>query len=235
MIKVKDKEIKRDLEILKEFNLLYIEDDKNLLKNSSDILEDFVKKIYPVANTADALSKLKNYKIDVIISDILLENENGIEFIKKLRDEYDIHTPVILTTAYSDTNYLLESIKLKVESYIIKPINIKELLNTIHDTVLPIKQNKEITKSYNIIKTISLICDSKQIEVVRFIFNNLDNDNIFDFSYADIMNNIEISKPTLVKIFKALNDAGILTKLQRSRYILNENRLNKFYFGEKSE
>jgi len=230
---MKSKEIKRDLEILKEFSVLYIEDDNNLLKNSSDILEDFVKKIYPVTNTKDALDKLTNNKIDVIISDILLENENGIEFIKKIRDEYDIYTPVILTTAYTDTNYLLESIKLKVENYIIKPVNIKELLNTIHDTVLPIKQNKEIIKSYNIIKTISLICDSKQIEVVRFIFNNLDSDNIFDFSYADIMDNIEISKPTLVKIFKALNDKGILTKLQRSRYLLNENRLNLLNMGEK--
>ena len=227
--------VKRDLEILKEFNILYIEDDINLLKNSSDILEDFVKKIYPVTNTKDALETIKKHKIDVIVSDILLENENGIEFIKKLRDEYDIYTPVILTTAYTDTNYLLESIKLKIENYIIKPINIKELLNTIHDTVLPIKQNKEIVKSYNIIKTVSLICDSKQIEVIRFIFNNLNSENIFDFSYANIMENIDISKPTLVKIFKALVDKEILTKLQRSRYLFNENRLNKLHFGENSE
>jgi len=226
---------KRDLEILKEFSILYIEDDKDLLKNSSDILEDFVKKIYPVTNTKDALAFLKRYKIDVIISDILLENDNGIDFIKILRDEYDINIPVILTTAYTDTNYLLEAIKLKVENYIIKPVNIKELLNTIHDTVLPTIQNKEINKSYNIIKTISLICDSKQIEVVRFIFNNLDGNNIFDFSYMDIMQNIDISKPTLVKIFKTLIEEGILTKLQRSKYMLNENRLDSFNFGINNE
>ncbi len=226
---------KRDLEILKEFSILYIEDDKDLLKNSSDILEDFVKKIYPVTNTKDALAFLKKHKIDVIISDILLENDNGIDFIKILRDEYDINIPVILTTAYTDTNYLLEAIKLKVENYIIKPVNIKELLNTIHDTVLPTIQNKEINKSYNIIKTISLICDSKQIEVVRFIFNNLDGNNIFDFSYMDIMQNIDISKPTLVKIFKTLIEKGILTKLQRSKYMLNENKLDSFNFGINNE
>lgn len=230
-----DKNPKRDLEILKEFNILYIEDDKNLLKNSSDILEDFVKKIYPATNTKDALDILKTNKVDVIVSDILLENDNGIDFIKKLRDEYDINTPVILTTAYTDTNYLLESIKLKVENYIIKPVNIKELLNTIHDTVLPIKQNREIKKSYNIIKTISLICDSKQIEVVRFIFNNIDSDNIFDFSYIHIMQNLDISKPTLVKIFKTLTEKGILTKLQRSRYFVNENRLDSLDFGADDE
>jgi len=228
---MKDK--KRDLEILKEFNILYIEDDEDLLKNSSDILEDFVKNIYPVTNTKDALETLKTKKVDVIISDILLENDNGIDFIKRVRAELASDIPVILTTAYTDTNYLIDAIKLKVENYIIKPINIKELLNTIHDTVLPTIQNKEIKKTYNIIKTISLICDSKQIEVIRFIYEHLDSENIFDYSYIEIMEHIDISKPTLVKIFKSLVDKGILTKLQRSRYRFNEYRLNELHFGEK--
>jgi len=225
----------RDLEILKEFNILYIEDDKYLLKNSIDILEDFVNKIYPAANTEKALKILQENKIDLIISDILLENDNGIEFIKKIRKQYGIFTPVILTTAYTDTNYLLESIKLKIENYIVKPINIKKLLNAVHDTVLPLIQKREIRKSYNIIKTISLICDSKQIEVIRFIVNNLDKENIFDYSYLDIMEKIDISKPTLVKIFKTLIDKQILTKLQRSRYLFNEDKLDYLNFGEKSE
>ncbi len=223
---------KRDLEILKEFNILYLEDDENLLKNSTEILEDFVNKIFPAKNTKDAIDTILHNKIDVIISDILLKNENGIDFIKQLRDEYEIYTPVIFTTAYSDTNYLIEAIKLKVQNYIIKPINIKELLNTIHDTVLPIKQNSEIRKSYNVIKIISIICDNKQIEVINFIMNNLDEENIFYFFYIDIMNKIDISKPTLIKIFKALIDKNILTKLQRSRYLFNENRLGFENIGE---
>ncbi len=225
----------RDLEILKEFNILYIEDDKYLLKNSIDILEDFVNKIYPAANTEKALKILQENKIDLIISDILLENDNGIEFIEKIRKQYGIFTPVILATAYTDTNYLLESIKLKIENYIVKPINIKKLLNAVHDTVLPLIQKREIRKSYNIIKTISLICDSKQIEVIRFIVNNLDKENIFDYSYLDIMEKIDISKPTLVKIFKTLIDKQILTKLQRSKYLFNEDKLDYLNFGEKSE
>ncbi len=225
----------RNLDILKEFNILYIEDDINLLKNGTDILQDFVKNIYPTTNTKDALEILQTKKVDVIISDILLENDNGIEFIKRIRKEFSIQTPIILTTAYTDTNYLLESIKLKIENYIIKPINIKELLHTIHDTVLPMIQKKEIQKSYNIIKIISIICDSKQVEIIRFIINHLDKENIFDFSYIDIMEKIDISKPTLIKIFKTLLDKGILIKLQRSRYLFDQNRLNHLNFGENIE
>ena len=49
------------------------------------------------------------------------------------------------------------------------------------------------------------------------------------------MQNIDISKPTLVKIFKTFTDKGILTKLQRSRYLFNENRLESLNFGTDDE
>ena len=69
----------KNLDILKNINILYLEDDENLLKHTSDILEDFVANIYGVKNTIDAMKILLEKKVDVIISDILLENENGIK------------------------------------------------------------------------------------------------------------------------------------------------------------
>ncbi|GAB6073941.1 response regulator [Nautilia lithotrophica] len=71
----------KNYDILKEFNVLYIEDDTNLLKNLSEILEDFVKNIYITDNTTDAYKILKEKHIDVIISDILIGDKNGLEFI----------------------------------------------------------------------------------------------------------------------------------------------------------
>ena len=70
----------RNLNILNEFNILYIEDDKSLLTHTKDILDDFAKEVYAVRSSAQALEILEYHKIDVIISDILLENENGIDF-----------------------------------------------------------------------------------------------------------------------------------------------------------
>lgn len=101
----------KNLDILKNINILYLEDDENLLKHTSDILEDFVANIYGVKNTIDAMKILLEKKVDVIISDILLENENGINFLKYIKSK-DILIPAILTTAHTDTNYLIESIKL---------------------------------------------------------------------------------------------------------------------------
>ena len=214
----------RDLNILQQFNILYLEDDVNLLKHTKDVLEDFVNNIYAVKTSNEAMDALLNKKVDVIISDILLEDENGIDFLKHIKQK-DINIPTILTTAHTDTKYLLDAIKLKVENYIIKPINIKELLNSLHDVLLPIVQQKEIQKNSNVIRTISAITDSKQVDIVKFIINNLDNQNLFTASYSDIMEEISISKPTLIKLFKELAEKNILVKVQHKTYRFNEAAL----------
>lgn len=214
----------RDLNILQQFNILYLEDDVNLLKHTKDVLEDFVNNIYAVKTSNEAMDVLLNKKVDVIISDILLEDENGIDFLKHIKQK-DINIPTILTTAHTDTKYLLDAIKLKVENYIIKPINIKELLNSLHDVLLPIVQQKEIQKNSNVIRTISAITDSKQVDIVKFIINNLDNQNLFTASYSDIMEEISISKPTLIKLFKELAEKNILVKVQHKTYRFNEAAL----------
>ena len=215
----------KDLNILQQFNILYLEDDENLLKHTKDVLEDFVNNIYAVKTSKDALDVLLNKKVDIIISDILLENENGIDFLKHIKEK-NINIPTILTTAHTDTKYLLDAIKLKVENYIVKPINIKELLNTLHDVLLPIVQQKEIQKNTNVIKTISAITDSKQVDIVKFIINNLDNENHFSASYSDIMDEVSISKPTLIKLFKELAEKNILIKVQHKTYRFNETALD---------
>ncbi len=219
--------LNKDLDILQNYNILYLEDDQNLKIHTSDALEDFVNTIYSVSTSKEALNIILNNKIDVIVSDILLENENGIDFLKFLKEEKNITIPIILTTAHSDTKYLLDAIKLKVENYIIKPININELLDSLHDLLLPIFQEKQIQKNHNIIKTISAITDSKQVEVINFIFDNLNKDNIFMGSYSDIMSEVNISKPTLIKLFKELSNKNILTKIQHKTYRFDEQTLDK--------
>lgn len=216
----------KNLDILQQFTLLYLEDDEDLLRHTTDILEDFVHHIYPVKTSTQAMEILNTHKIDVIISDILLKDENGIDFLQYIQNEKNIYIPTILTTAHTDTQYLLDAIKLKVENYIIKPVKVKELLETLHDVLLPIIQRKEIKKNENIIKTISHITDSKQVEIIKLILNNLDNEDIYQGSYSDIMNQVTVSKPTLIKLFKELSEKDILVKTHHKTYQFNEKALN---------
>lgn len=216
---------KRNFELLGSFTILYIEDEADLLKHTTSVLEDFVKKIYPVQTIDEALEIIKNEKIDVIIADIHLKYSNGLDFLRTVKNDLEMELPSIVTTAFTDTEYLLDAIKLHVDNYIIKPVNIKELLNSLHDVLLPKIQAKEIERSYNIIKTISAVTDSKQVEIIRFIIKNLDHENMLNYSYSEIMEQVDVSKPTVIKLFKQLGDQGILTKIQNKKYLFDEAKL----------
>ena len=216
---------KRNFELLGSFTILYIEDEADLLKHTTSVLEDFVKKIYPVQTIDEAFEIIKNEKIDVIIADIHLKYSNGLDFLRTVKNDLEMELPSIVTTAFTDTEYLLDAIKLHVDNYIIKPVNIKELLNSLHDVLLPKIQAKEIERSYNIIKTISAVTDSKQVEIIRFIIKNLDHENMLNYSYSEIMEQVDVSKPTVIKLFKQLGDQGILTKIQNKKYLFDETKL----------
>ncbi len=220
----------KNYDILKEFNVLYIEDDVNLLKNLSEILVDFVKNIYTTDNTTDAYKILKEKHIDVIISDILIGDKNGLEFISFLKQN-GIEVPFILTTAYTETDYLLDAIKLKAANYLVKPIKIKELLDSLYEILLPVYQEKELLDSTLLFKIASLVCESKQLEVIKMIVKNMDDEYTFSLSYNDIMEKINISKPTLIKLFKDLQDKEVIQKLPKRRYKININKLEEKFLN----
>ncbi|KAB7880543.1 response regulator, partial [Poseidonibacter ostreae] len=103
--------------VLKNLNILYIEDEENIRKNISKTLRLLSKEVYDVESIENANKIIKNKRIDIIISDINLGNENGLDFIKKLRVN-DKNIPVILLSAYTDTKYLLDAAKLKLVDYL---------------------------------------------------------------------------------------------------------------------
>ncbi|WP_456479079.1 response regulator [Nautilia sp.] len=218
----------KNYDILKEFNILYIEDDTSLLKNLSEILEDFVKNIYTADNTTEAYKILKEKHIDVIISDILIGDKNGLEFISFLKQN-GIEVPFILTTAYTETDYLLDAIKLKAVNYLVKPIKIKELLDSLYEILLPKYQEKELVNNTLLFKIASIVCESKQLEVIKMIVKSIDDDYTFSLSYNDIMEKINISKPTLIKLFKDLQDKEVIQKLPKRKYKINVNKLDELF------
>ncbi len=113
--------------LLKTFTLLYIEDEDNIRNNLVLTLNLIFKDVIAVANSEDALKIYKEKKIDIILSDINLPRMSGLDFSKIIRKE-NISIPIILLSAYTDTNFLLEAAKLKLISYLTKPINFDELL-----------------------------------------------------------------------------------------------------------
>ncbi len=79
----------------------------------------------------------------MIISDIQMPVMNGLEMCEKIF-KIDPSIPVALTTAYSDSSYLMKAIELGIDKYIIKPINMLEILAVIQKSLNLESNQKEV-------------------------------------------------------------------------------------------
>ncbi|RUM66367.1 MAG: DNA-binding response regulator [Sulfurospirillum sp.] len=207
-----------DLNSLKNLELLYVEDEEDVMSQTKLILDDFVQKVHVARDGEEGLKMALELPIDIIIVDINMPKMNGIEMIKTLKNDHNKNIPAIITTAHNDTEYLIDAINLKVDGYIIKPINIKDLINTIYNVMLPIIQKKEIEGCAHVVESLAALVGGKKIEILKYIIDKLDDENVFYGSYQDIMDALDVSKPTVVNMFKQLIGAGILEKVKNKVY-----------------
>jgi len=207
-----------DLNSLKNLELLYVEDEEDVMNQTKLILDDFVKNVHVARDGEEGLKMALELPIDIIIADINMPKMNGIDMLKALKNEHQKEIPCIITTAHTDTDYLIDAINLKVDGYIIKPINIKDLINTIYNVMLPILQKKEIEGCAHVVESLAALVGGKKIEILKYIIDKLDDENVFYGSYQDIMDALDVSKPTVVNMFKQLIGAGILEKVKNKVY-----------------
>jgi len=115
--------------LLKKKTVLYVEDDKNLQENIKEILGKFFDTLFVASDGDEGYDiYLENQnKIDIIITDINMPNTDGITLCKYIR-ENDKSLPIVIVSAYTDTDYLLDSIELNIVSYVTKPLTSKKVL-----------------------------------------------------------------------------------------------------------
>lgn len=216
-----------DLNCLKDCVILYVEDETTVQEQTKMILDDFVKEVILASDGVQGLQIALDRQVDIIVTDIMMPNMNGIDMLKELKNEHGKDIPAVITTAFTETEYLMEAIKLKVDGYITKPINIKDLINTIYNVMLPKMQKEELEGCSYMVDALSILVGGKKIAILKYIINNLDKEHVFYGSYQDIMEDIGVSKPTVVNMFKQLIQAGVLEKVKNKVYRFQNTKFIK--------
>ncbi len=131
---------------LNKCSILLAEDEEKLRDSFKKVLLLYVEKVYLASDGEEALELYYKYKPDIIITDLKMPKLNGLELIKIIRKENQL-IPIIVTSAFTDKTFLLESIKLSLVEYVVKPIreaNLSKLLESCVDILL--KNSKTIIK-----------------------------------------------------------------------------------------
>ncbi len=147
-------------EILKNYTILYVEDDADVRKIAVEYLSRLCKEVYEAENGKEALAIWRDEKPDIIITDISMPKMNGIDMARYIRCE-DQKTPIIVATAYTDQEYLLKAVELQLVKYIVKPITKDKLMGALE---LSIERMEDKSKfSLPLSKTCNYNAFSKEI------------------------------------------------------------------------
>lgn len=118
------------LEELSNYTVLYAEDDAGVRKNVAEMLRLLFKEVFVAIDGEEAYALFTTQSPDIVITDIKMPKLDGIELAKKIRND-DANIQIIVISAYTEVDYMLEAIDLSLMRYIVKPITETKLFEAL--------------------------------------------------------------------------------------------------------
>ncbi len=115
-------DIKELKKLTASLHVLYVEDNVGVQRTMATYLKKLFASTTLASSGSEGLELYKKNSFDIVITDLSMPNMNGSEMIAKIR-EFDERIPILITTAHTNTNYLINAIKSHVDGYIIKPFD----------------------------------------------------------------------------------------------------------------
>ena len=105
-------------------HILVVDDDTRLRELLQQFLRDNGFSVTVAINAADARKKLALFKFDLIVLDVMMPEETGIEFAKS----FEGGTPILLLTAMAETEDKITGLEAGADDYLVKPFEPRELV-----------------------------------------------------------------------------------------------------------
>lgn len=186
-------------------SILIVEDDhdlrvylKNCLKSNYLVIE--------AQNGIEGLKKATEKAPDIIISDVMMPEMDGIELCKKLKENQETsHIPILLLTAKTAPEHEKEGLDAGAFDYISKPFNTQSLLKKIDNIIESRKSFRNAISSFNLnvdIKKHYTPFDQKLISnIIKAIEDNISDE---DYSVEDLAKQVGFSRMQLHRKLKSL-------------------------------
>ncbi|OIP55193.1 MAG: regulator [Helicobacteraceae bacterium CG2_30_36_10] len=153
---------------LKELKVLLVEDEEKLSTLLKNAIGESFQSFTLACNGKEGLELFEKISPDIVITDIMMPIMTGLEMAKEIK-KIDINIPIIILSAFSETDKFLDAIDIGVVKYFIKPFDLDELLDyvsslktTIQSKLLFLEEDFSFNRS-----TASLYKDSKFVALTK--------------------------------------------------------------------
>ncbi len=229
-------DIKKLQEEAKNFKVLLIEDNEEVLYVTQTLLKKFFAEVKTAKNGLEGYEIFEKENIDLIITDINMPKMNGLKLIREIR-KIDQEIPIIVLSAYDEANYFIELIKEGVDGYLIKPIQFEQLITTLQKTISTLIQKREVERYKYLLKQYKEAMDegtivSKTDATGKITYVNKNFEKISKYSKEELLgkpHNI-IRHPDVPKEFFKKLWKTILSKKSFKGIIRNLDKDGKTYY-----
>jgi DNA-binding response OmpR family regulator len=115
---------------IKDANILYIEDDEVTREQLAQFLRSQCKTLYTASEGAEGFALFEKFRPHIVITDIEMPKMNGLEMTRKIRAVSHL-TQVIILSAYTKPEYLLEAVNLQLIQYLTKPVSLARITSAL--------------------------------------------------------------------------------------------------------
>lgn len=225
VVSVNEDKISDGFEPPKEFTILIVEDDADLLEYLSDRLSRHFN-VCTAINGNNAITETYEKVPDLIISDIVLPGLSGKEIAGKLKTDFRTsHIPIILLTAQSSIDQQIQGLNSMADMYVTKPFNFDYLLAGVNNLL----KNRNLLKEHFTSDVSSPKLPHAKSLDRKFVndFRGIVEQHLSDdaFGVEEICKTIGVSRIQLYRKVKALlgctvNDYILGRRLQKAKFLL---------------
>ena len=214
--------------------ILLVEDNFNIATGLKFSFEKNNYKLDFVSTYKEAISYLKDNKVQLIILDITLPDGNGLELYEKIIKVKNI--PTIFLTAKDDENDIVKGLEIGAEDYITKPFSTKELLARVNKVLLRNQKNSiikiqdiniDIDKMEVYKNTNKIILTNLEFKILNLLILNINKvvkrNTILDLIWESTGNDVDNHTITVyLKRIREKLGTNIITTVKGVGYIIDE-------------
>ncbi|MCH1625219.1 response regulator transcription factor [Fredinandcohnia quinoae] len=136
------------------YNVFLVDDEPFIIEGMKALVpwEDYgLKVVGEASNGLEALEKLENCHIDILLTDIMMPKMDGLQLISRLREQ-NPSTKCIVLSGYQEFKYVKKGMELGIENYLLKPVNEQELFSTLMNSIEKLDKSTEDEEAYTILR-----------------------------------------------------------------------------------
>jgi len=114
--------------------ILVVDDDPSVLKSTSRLLSSFGYLVFPYGNAMDAMMQLEQYNVRVVLTDIMMPEVTGLQFLEKIR-AFNSDIPVIMMTGYAEMGMTIDAIRKGASDFLLKPFKPEYLAHSVKKAI----------------------------------------------------------------------------------------------------